>query len=87
MYCDLFINGEQAGAEEIELAPGRSSLYRLFDGVSLKPEDTAEVRFSADGLFAVDFIYLASKKRFNDGSTVTEITLEPRDGILLRKNK
>ncbi len=87
IYCDLFVNGEQAGAEEIELAPGKASLYRLFGDISLKPGDHAEVRFSADGLFAADFIYLASKKRFNDGSSASEVTLEPGDGILLRKNE
>ncbi|MBR4748108.1 MAG: hypothetical protein IK083_00855 [Abditibacteriota bacterium] len=85
IYCDLYVNGRQADAAEIETASLGPGAVSLFDKVSLKPGDEVEVRITGDGFFAVDFIYLSSGKRYNDGSPAKEITLDPYDGILLKR--
>ncbi|MBP5275015.1 MAG: hypothetical protein ILO36_08805 [Abditibacteriota bacterium] len=85
VYCDLFVNGEQQDA--CETAAGENKSAVLFEKVLLKPGDKIELRISADGPFGLDYVYLASEKRYNDGSSVKEITLDPFDGILLKKTE
>ena len=85
VYCDLFVNGEQQDA--CETAAGENKSAVLFEKVLLKPVDKIELRISADGPFGLDYVYLASEKRYNDGSSVKEITLDPFDGILLKKTE
>jgi hypothetical protein len=56
--------------------------------VALRKRDRPKLRIknsTGQGLLYADAVYVESTARYNDGSTASEVTLEPFDGIILRR--
>lgn len=62
--------------------------WHLIAEVPLRTSDENFVRIYNDaaGTAIADALYIRSTKRYNDGSPVTQITLEPTDGIILQRD-
>lgn len=58
-------------AENLKLSPGERPLVR--------------VRNAGSGALIADALHVFSAERYNDGSAAPQVTLEPMDGIVLRK--
>ena len=54
----------------------------------LSPEDGAYVRLRCQGSAPciADALHLRSRARYNDGSPAAQVTLQPLDGIVLRRS-
>ena len=61
--------------------------HTIAEGVALDPADSPSVRLtSADGRpLVADALHVFSAERYNDGQPVRRVTLEPMDGIILRR--
>lgn len=57
--------------------------------VKLKAGDKPQLRLrnEGSGILYADAVYVESKARYNDGSPALEVTLEPFDGIILKRTK
>jgi hypothetical protein len=61
--------------------------WHLVAEVPLSPDDGAYVRLTCQGgdLCIADALHLRSRARYNDGSLAAQVTLQPLDGIVLRR--
>jgi hypothetical protein len=59
----------------------------LATGLNLAPQDKPYVRLknSGGGVLVADALHIFSAERYNDGGAVRQVTLEPMDGIILRR--
>jgi hypothetical protein len=57
--------------------------------VTLRAGDKPQLRLRNEGvgILYADAVYVESEARYNDGSEAKEVTLEPFDGILLKRSK
>jgi hypothetical protein len=57
--------------------------------VTLSPQDKPCVRLtsSGGGALVADALHVFSAERYNDGTPVRQVTLEPMDGIMLRRGE
>lgn len=55
--------------------------------VTVKTKDKPQLRLrnEGSGILYADAVYVESKARYNDGSPTREVTLEPYDGIILKR--
>jgi hypothetical protein len=65
----------------------RRSVGHAIATVALKAEDAPRVRIrnAGSGLLVADALLLESQARWNDGSAVTSVTLDPMDAIVLHR--
>jgi hypothetical protein len=63
--------------------------HTIAAGVTLNPQDKPCVRLtsSGGGVLLADALHVFSAERYNDGTPVRQVTLEPMDGILLRRSE
>jgi len=61
--------------------------HTIAQGLSLAPEDKPLVRVksAAGGVLMADALHVFSAERYNDGQAVRQLSLEPMDGIVLRR--
>jgi hypothetical protein len=61
--------------------------HTLVTGLSLDSQDKpyVRVRSSSGGTLVADALHVFSAQRYNDGEVVRQVTLEPMDGIVLRR--
>jgi hypothetical protein len=61
--------------------------HTIVAGLKLDPRDKpcVRVRNGAGGLLVADALHVFSAERYNDGQAVRQVTLEPMDGIVLRR--
>jgi hypothetical protein len=61
--------------------------HTIAAGLSLNPQDKPCVRVKngAGGVLVADALHVYSAERYNDGQAVRQVTLEPMDGIILRR--
>ncbi len=61
--------------------------HTIAAGVTLNPQDKPHVRLKsrAGGVLVADALHVFSAERYNDGTPVREVALEPMDGIILRR--
>ena len=61
--------------------------WNLVAEVQLAPGDAPYVRMTCTGSAPciADALLLRSQARYNDGSTAAQVTLQPMDGIVLRR--
>jgi len=61
--------------------------HTIAAGLKLDPQGKPLVRVksSSGGILVADALHVFSAERYNDGETVRQITLEPMDGIVLRR--
>lgn len=82
---EIVANGRVIASKVLDQTQ-KGNQWRKIARVSLKPTDNAFVRLRCAGkACAADALLLQSQGRYNDGSAVSDITLAPMDGILLRR--
>jgi len=61
--------------------------HTIVVGLKLDPQDKPYVRAknSGGGVLVADALHVFSAQRYNDGEVVRQVTLEPMDGIVLRR--
>jgi hypothetical protein len=61
--------------------------HTLATGLSLDPQDKPCVRLrnGGGGILVADALHVYSAERYNDGAPVPQVSLEPMDGIILRR--
>ncbi len=61
--------------------------HTIAAGLTLSPQDRPYVRVknSGGGVLVADALHIFSAERYNDGEAVQQVTLEPMDGIMLRR--
>jgi hypothetical protein len=61
--------------------------HTVATGLVLNPQDRpyVRVRSSGGGVLVADALHVFSAERYNDGQAVRQVTLEPMDGIVLRR--
>jgi len=61
--------------------------HTLATGLMLSPQDRPYVRVTSGGggILIADALHVFSAERYNDGQAVRQVTLEPMDGIILRR--
>jgi hypothetical protein len=61
--------------------------HTIAEGLKLDPADRPLVRLrsAGGGTLVADALHVFSAERYNDGSQATQVTLEPMDGIILRR--
>ncbi len=83
---EVLVNGKVVASKTLDQTAAGDQ-WRAIAEVTLAPTDTAVVRLrnAATGALIADALHVRSAARFNDGAAVREVTLQPHDGILLRK--
>jgi hypothetical protein len=82
---EIVANGQVIANAALDQRGGGDEWHSIAN-VALAPGDNAFVRLTCSGAPCVaDAVYLESAARYNDGSAVSEITLAPLDGIILRR--
>jgi hypothetical protein len=63
--------------------------HTLVTGLRLTPQDKPYIRLTngGGGVLAADALHVFSAERYNDGEAVRQVTLEPMDGMILRRGE
>ncbi len=77
VIADVSLDQSQAGDQ----------WHTIAAGLTLNPQDKPFVRLksSGGGVLVADALHVFSAERYNDGQAVRQVTLEPMDGIVLRR--
>ncbi len=83
---EILVRGKVVASTSVDQGANHDAWYDI-GRIALDPKDkpTLRLRNAAGGILYADAIYLESEARYNDGSPSRELTLEPFDGIILRK--
>ena len=73
--------------ETLDQSQAGDQWHTLAAGLKLDPQDKPYVRLknSGGGVLVADALHVFSAERYNDGEAVRQVTLEPMDGIVLRR--
>lgn len=85
---EVVAGGQVISSKTLDQSQTGDQWHTLAEGLKLEPGQKPFVRLrNADGtgVLVADGLHVFSAERYNDGSPATDITLEPMDGILLRK--
>ncbi len=84
---EVVANGQVIAKQIVDQRTGGDQWHPIAE-VRLRPEDKAYIRLSCPGSApcVADSIHVRSQARYNDGSPVTKVTLQPLDGIVLQRN-
>jgi len=83
---EILVRGKVVASAAIDQRAAPDS-WQEVARLALGPKDKASLRLrnSGGGILYADALYVESEARYNDGGPAREITLEPFDGIILRK--
>ncbi|MBI4902195.1 MAG: hypothetical protein HY820_01080 [Acidobacteria bacterium] len=83
---EVVVNGKVVASKTLDQTAAGDQ-WRLIAEVTLAPADGAivRVRNAGNAPLIADALHVRSAARFNDGAIAREVTLQPHDGILLRK--
>lgn len=84
--AEVLVDGEVVAATTLNQHTGGDEWHELA-AVDLDPErdNVVRLRCGADGPCVADALHIWSRARYNDGQPVSEVRLEPMDGILLAR--
>jgi hypothetical protein len=84
---EVIAGGEVVDTSTLDQRSGGDE-WNLVAEVQLAPGDAPYVRMTCTGSAPciADALLLRSQARYNDGSTATQVTLQPMDGIVLRRD-
>jgi hypothetical protein len=79
--------GEVVTSEMLDQSQAGDQWHTLATGLNLDPQDKPYVRVKNSGgeVLIADALHVFSAERYNDGEAVRQATLEPMDGIILRR--
>ncbi len=85
---ELVADGKVVASKTLDQSKEGDQWHTIVEGIELDPGSKPLVRIkSADGgILVADALHVFSAERYNDGEAVRQVTLEPMDGIVLRRN-
>ncbi|MGO9112486.1 MAG: hypothetical protein ACLP9L_24920, partial [Thermoguttaceae bacterium] len=85
---ELVADGKVVATKTLDQSKEGDQWHTIVEGTELDPGSKPLVRIkSADGgILVADALHVFSAERYNDGEAVRQVTLEPMDGIVLRRN-
>jgi hypothetical protein len=80
--------GRVLAAITLDQSQAGDQWHTIAAGLTLNPQDRPYVRAknSGGGVLVADALHAFSAERYNDGRAVQQVTLEPMDGIVLRRS-
>ena len=84
---ELVVDGKVVASKTLDQSKEGDQWHTIVEGLKLDPGSKPLVRIkSADGgILVADALHVFSAERYNDGEVVRQVTLEPMDGIVLRR--
>ncbi len=79
--------GKVLASATLDQSQAGDQWHTLVTGLRLTPQDKPYVRLrnGGGGILVADALHIFSAERYNDGDIVQQVTLEPMDGIILRR--
>ena len=84
---EVIAGGKVVARKSLDQTKGGDEWHTLAEGLKLDPGDKTlvRVRSVSGGVLVADALHVFSAERYNDGTEVREVSLEPMDGIVLRR--
>ncbi len=84
---EIVVAGQVVASVTLDQSQAGDQWHTIATGLALKPQDKPYVRVqsSGGGVLVADALHVFSAERYNDGQAVRQVTLEPMDGIVLRR--
>jgi hypothetical protein len=84
---EVVAGGRVVASNTLDQTQAGDQWHTIAEGLELAPGDKPLVRVKrADGgILVADALHVFSAERYNDGQAVRQVTLEPMDGIVLRR--
>ena len=84
---ELVADGKVVASKTLDQSQGGDQWHTIVARLKLDPGSKPLVRVkTADGgILVADALHVFSAERYNDGEEVRQVTLEPMDGIVLRR--
>jgi hypothetical protein len=85
---EVVAGGKVVATKTMDQTQAGDEWHTIAEGLKLDPADKPLVRLRASdgGILVADALHVFSAERYNDGRPVRQVTLEPMDGIVLRKD-
>ena len=84
---EVMAGGKVVAAATLDQSQTGDQWHTIATGLPLTPQDKpyVRVRNTSGGVLVADALHVWSAERYNDGQAVRQVTLEPMDGIVLRR--
>jgi len=84
---ELVADGKVVASKTLDQSKGGDQWHTIVEKLKLDPGSKPLVRIKSTdgGLLVADALHIFSAERYNDGEAVRQVTLEPMDGIVLRR--
>ena len=84
---EVVAGGKVLASATLDQSQAGDQWHTIAAGLNLDPGDRPCVRVtnSGSGVLVADALHVFSAERYNDGAATRQVTLEPRDGIILRR--
>ncbi|MGC8641042.1 MAG: putative glycoside hydrolase [Isosphaeraceae bacterium] len=86
---EVLADGQIVATKTLDQTRAGDEWHTIAEGLKLTPEQhpTVRIRNGGGGMLVADALHVFSAERYNDGTVTREVTLEPMDGIVLRRVK
>jgi hypothetical protein len=84
---EVLAGGRVVASITLDQTEAGDQWHTIAQGLKLAPGDKPLVRVkrSDNGILVADALHVFSAERYNDGQAVRQVTLEPMDGVVLRR--
>ena len=84
---EIMAGGKVLVSATLDQSQAGDQWHTIAAGLNLAPQDKPYVRLKNGGnaVLVADALHVFSAQRYNDGEVVRQVTLEPMDGIVLRR--
>jgi hypothetical protein len=84
---EVIAGGKVLAGATLDQSRAGDQWHTIVTGLSLDPQTPPSVRLrtGSSGTLVADALHIFSAERYNDGQAVQQVTLEPMDGIILRR--
>jgi hypothetical protein len=86
---ELVVGGKVVASKMLDQSQAGDQWHTIAQEFKMAPGDRPFVRLKRDdgGILAADALHVFSVERFNNNQAVRQVTLEPMDGIILRRSR
>lgn len=84
---EVVADGKVVASKTLDQTRSGDEWHTIAEGLRLTPErhPAVRIRNGGGGTLVADALHVFSAERYNDGAATKEVTLEPMDGIILRR--
>ena len=84
---EVLAGGKVVASRTLDQTQAGDEWHTVAEGLRLEPGDHPIVRIRNEGrgTLVADALHVSSAERYNDGEPASRVTLEPMDGIVLRR--